>query len=185
MWALDIETSGLDPESCFITCIGFADECGLVQYSSPAASFQKDPIAAEESLLENFLSVGRSFADPLVSYNGLMFDLPFLQRRLAYHGKSIPKMLEARHIDLMAFVKHLDPKSRWIGKDEAIRRFSNIYLPKMSSGQFLSRLYTHQRTTPLDHLEMLQHNAIDVAAVYRLALFLQDYPDFTDFCSRC
>lgn len=184
MFALDIETSGLKPEDCFITCIGIADERGLKQWSAPAAHFRQDWWAAEQELIEEFCRDVEDCAvateETLVTYNGVQFDLPFMETRFKSNQQDLPNLLmQAHHIDLFFFVKSL--YGRAAGKDDAIRRFSNIYVPKNSSGSYLARMYTNGKATDQDHMEMLQHNAIDCCATLRFALSLRGYKDFEDF----
>lgn len=190
---LDIETSGLDPDSNWITCIGVMDDTGIYQFSSSAADFSKDPLEAEKKLLAKFLSALSVFEEwgPLVTYNGKSFDIPFIYKRLL-KAKLIEQLpdyaelsstnnnpLKIRHIDLMEFTRKLE--GRRISKDESANKHCNLYVPRNSPGYFLARIYGTKKVTPDLHAQMLQHNALDLCTTFRMYETFKTFDDFKEF----
>ena len=183
MFCLDIETSGLDPEKHFITCIGISSEHGIHQFSSSAKSFREEPLVAEKRLIAEFFEwIVKKYSEPVtvLCYNGLSFDYPFIFKRAHLHSLKVPRLFAtSKVIDVMVFARKL--AGRLISKDETIRKYSNIYIPRNSSGAYVARIYFYGRVTDDEHIEMLQHNSLDVCATIRFMNALKDYPDFMEF----
>ena len=184
--ALDIETTGLDPETDRITCIGIMSSNGIIQFSETTTLLKTKPEMAEENILLKFRAhMKEAKALTLITYNGVNFDLKFIAARMKKHFNSsdgeITRILYFHpHIDLAVFSKKLNG-NRNISKEFACHKIGNIYVPRSSSGLFLARIYTSRTFTEQDHYEMLQHNAIDLAATLKFYNHLQIYPDFKSF----
>jgi DNA polymerase elongation subunit (family B) len=190
-FALDIETSGLDPAQNFVVCIGVASADGVQQFSAPARDWNHNPWKAEKSILEAAEALVYSTIPNkkfLVSFNGESFDVPFLQNRLdGYHLKGFLATMvgggtpdrPTQHIDLMKFVKQC--AGRFMAKDDAFHKFGDLYTPRNSSGAFTARIYNSGVATDVEHLEMLQHNAIDCCSTLRFFESMLRFPDFRAF----
>ena len=196
MFCLDLETAGLYPAEAdgndFITCIGVASQYGVRQFSAEAGLFRASPYEAENLLLKRFIKTAND-SDSIISgqsfftYNGIAFDLPFLQTRLLYHNfpefDPINIFCDYEHYDLSLFSKYLN-NNRYISKDEFCRKYGNLYIPSTLSGAYLSRIYKNQTVTDDEHIDMLQHNAIDLAATYKVATKQSAYSDFKTFYEK-
>ena len=187
--SFDIETTGLigefkpvgEPETR-ITCIGFASDSGIQQFSSPPDAWNAGPDAAERSLLHRF-SESRLLCNggDIVTYNGASFDFPLLKERLAKHNlDSLPG--DFLHIDQMDFTLLL-PKYRCT-KEDAAAKYADLYIPKTITSAFSARAYLHKKVTPRIHMQMLQHNAIDVTATLAYHHELSSYPDYGAFVQK-
>jgi hypothetical protein len=82
MLTFDLETSGLDPRTCLITCAALHDPDGEIERVFYFAKLD------ERRKLVPFLDHAEEFmtlldaADRLCAFNGARFDLPFLQHQL-------------------------------------------------------------------------------------------------------
>ena len=85
---LDIETTGLGPETDYVTVIGLFDGNKTHSYihGQNLGDFVRDI----------------SYYDAVVTFNGSLFDLPFLRK--AFPGVGLPKL----HIDLRFLLQSLD-----------------------------------------------------------------------------
>ena len=168
--SLDIETSGLDPEKSFITCIGFASNAGIHQ----SAITQRTP---EKVILEQFTNNSKILADGafFVTYNGRAFDYPFIIERSKDESiKSIPQ------VDLEPFARAMNGGIR-ISKDQWMTKYLNIYIPKLGSGAWLSQIYSAGNVSDDEHMEMLSHNALDLANTLRAFHACKRFPNFSSF----
>ncbi len=179
-FVLDIETSGLDAKRDFITCIGILTDEGIRQISDSAACFRSNPLRAEQSILGDFYqwchNDSISPSDTLITYNGLGFDLPFI------HERGCAGVLTNPHIDLSLFVKA--STSRYVSKDIAASKLGNLYVPSGIPGAYLARAYNSGLVTDMEHLEMLQHNAVDLVTTARLYEKIRSYPDFRSWLEQ-
>ena len=191
---LDIESSGLDPTVDFITVVGLMGDFGLYAISSPAKQFREDPFAAEHSLLKRMGDMNFNFGEPLLTYNGLSFDLPFLKTRLMIHELPEMPFAQANHIDLMTFATACNGGVR-ISKDMAASKYCNTYVPKNSSGAFLSKIYSQRIVTDDQHFGTILHNCQDLRVSRQMLdawnpwpLFEQhyiaQYPDLRSWCPK-
>jgi len=177
---LDIETSGLDAQEDHITCIGCLDpERGITQFTHSAEAFRTEPLMAEKDILEHFFA----YYHPkmaLITYNGVKFDVPFILARAELHDIDHEVGFPPKsHIDLSRFVKHVS--KHYTSKDTAARNTAGLYVPNTIAGSFLARIYKHKTVTDEQHLEMLQHNSIDLAATAKMHAILHDYKDFDEW----
>lgn len=177
---LDIETSGLDASHDHITCIGTLDpDMGIMQFTKPAWMFREDPLAAEKELLGEFIKSTRGHNFFIVSYNGVAFDIPFILSRCAFHDIDTISFPPKTHTDLSRFVKHTT--KRYVSKDTAARNTTGLYVPSNISGAFLARIYKNKTVTDEQHMEMLQHNAIDLITTMKMFNILKYYQDFDEW----
>lgn len=99
----DIETTNLAADFAQLLCVGYkwwgqkTVHCPRIDRSRP--NFRK----AEKALLQDFLAVYET-ADVIVSYNGKMFDVPFLQAKALEHGLGV--LPNPSHVDLYWTAKH-------------------------------------------------------------------------------
>lgn len=180
---LDIESSGLKPEEDFITCIGVGSEYGFHQFSAPASEFRSDHIFAEEHLLlaarEHCDILMGAHPECMITYNGIGFDVPFIDRRAGIQKIIASFTLPKTHVDVSVFVKRIFGRNTT--KDEACFKLCNLYCPKMMAGLMLARLYKSGAVTDSQHIEMLQHNALDLGATLRMHRALKQFPDYLAF----
>ncbi len=186
VFILDIETSGLDPEVDWITCIGIFDKTGIYQFSSSAEDFASDPLGAERKLLVKYLASTPLLQElgSLVTYNGKQFDIPFITKRLfkTKIAEQIPNFsaeLICDHIDLIDYVRKAE--GRRLSKDEAANKHCNLYVPRNVPGAYLAKAYKHKKVTADLHAQMLQHNALDVCTTFRMYETFKNFEDFKEF----
>lgn len=177
--ALDIESSGLEPDKSRITCIGVASEYGIVQFS---ARLEQD----EKVILQEFVDWLDSFDSDsvftLLTYNGRKFDLPFIFYRALHLGVNIPQdLLSGPHIDMFDYATHANAGVR-IPKDLFLSKYLNMYVPRSCSGAWLARQYSAKKMTMDGHLQNLLHNATDLAMTLRAYEELITFEDFNQFC---
>lgn len=184
--ALDIETTGLSPDEDQITCIGIQTQSTTIQLSSYVSTFLTDRDSAESQILHQFqsffqqlhLNKHNNHICTIITYNG-NFDLSFLFKRAKHYDLNFDFLNSFYHIDLSLFSKSL--AKRLISKDEACRKFANLYIPYKNSGAYLARIYRYHQLTLEDHIDMLSHNAIDLGATFKYYHKLFNYPDFQQF----
>jgi DNA polymerase elongation subunit (family B) len=83
-FVFDIETTGLDPETCKIILIGVKDNHGL-QETIPA--FGED---GEKKCIERFFNLIREYKPTIVAgYNSAFFDFPFILKRAEILGVDV------------------------------------------------------------------------------------------------
>lgn len=153
---IDIETSGLDSSSDFVSMIGFfSPDFGIRQFGGPEALLLQE---AREFVLEHQDLV-------LVSYNGDFFDLPFLKARCAKN--SIPEFLYGlKHIDLFPkSCERLASSGGRISKDGAIRKMG-LYIPNTIDGHYCALLAKQGSSVEL--ISVFEHNAVDLTATAKL-----------------
>jgi uncharacterized protein YprB with RNaseH-like and TPR domain len=198
MITLDIETSGLYPSPTkemidqgdsedFLVAIGVYDGYNLHTFSSPHDSYNISLEVAERDILSsfcNFLSCS-SVDESLLTYNGISFDIPFITTKLLKYGgdyylSSSASLLNMPNVDLIRYSKFVT--GRLLSKDDACRKLANLYVPRKSEGLWSARIYKNpQFLTENDHLEMLQHNTIDLTATTRFYNVVKRFPDFQEW----
>lgn len=175
--ALDIETSGLEPDKSFITCIGLASEDGIVQF---AGRFPNQ----EALMLEDFAEwLEQNIDDSItaLTYNGRHFDIPFLLYRATKAGVELK--LPTKHVDMMAYATSANGGAR-IPKDMFLSKYLNMYVPRSCSGAWLARQYTTGKMTVDGHFQNMQHNATDLTMTLRAYEELLKFEDFEQFCNE-
>ena len=197
MITIDIETTGLYPSPTpeminrgstedFIVAVGCMDEHGINIFSAPFDTYRFSLVEAEKECLRAFSNYFMETDDNLLlSYNGILFDNPFIATKLmkyrgSFNENAAKLLLETKHIDLMPFATKV--VGRRIGKDDACRKLGNLYVPRKSEGLWNARIYKNpELLTENEHLEMLQHNATDLTATNRLYNVVKHFPDFADW----
>jgi len=197
MITLDIETTGLYPSppegsletEDFIVAIGVMDEFGMSIFTVPFEGFKTSLEAAEINILRTFSNwffdnpIGQE--EPiLLTYNGFEFDIPFISTKLLKYSKDNPQfsacakhLVDTRNIDLIRYAKFAC--GRRLGKEDACRKLANLYVPRKTEGLWNARIYKNPSLlTENDHVEMLQHNATDLAATARLHNVVSRFPDY-------
>lgn len=164
---LDIETTGLSPETSDLTVIGCREKDGTcVQWFNESGSEQK-------KILSSFLSYAERF-DTLVTYNGGTFDLPFLKKKCEeYH---LPYSIEGKNcVDLYKNLrswKHLLPLQNL--KQKTVEEFLDIKRKDRLSGRQLVKVYQDYIKTREPELKslILQHNKEDISSLPQIQSLL-------------
>lgn len=164
---LDIETTGLSPETSALTVIGCCEKDGTaVQWFNESGSEQK-------KILSSFLSYAERF-DTFVTYNGGTFDLPFLKKKCEEYG--LPYSIEGKNcIDLYKNLrswKHLLPLQNL--KQKTVEEFLEIKRKDRLSGRQLVKVYQDYIKTRQPELKsmILQHNKEDILSLPRIQSLL-------------
>ncbi|MBS7008160.1 ribonuclease H-like domain-containing protein [Anaerostipes sp.] len=164
---LDIETTGLSPETSALTVIGCCEKDGTaVQWFNESGLEQKN-------ILSSFLSYAEAF-DGFVTYNGGTFDLPFLKKKCEEYGLSYS--IEDKHcIDLYKHLrswKHLLPLQNL--KQKTVEEYLGIKRRDRLSGRQLIKIYQEYIKTRQPELKsmILQHNKDDVSSLPRIQSLL-------------
>jgi DNA polymerase III epsilon subunit-like protein len=195
MIVLDVETTGLYPSPPpsrtpdFIVAIGVLDNSGIHIFSAPHEAFTSLPLAVIEKGIigkfENWFLNHETDTIPILSYNGISFDIPFISTKLLQSNEDSDyefsnKLLNTPHIDLIDYARFV--VGRRIGKDDACRKLANLYVPRKTEGLWNARIYKNPHLLTLnDHLEMLHHNAVDLTATARLYNVVKTFPDFKEW----
>lgn len=204
---MDIESSGLFPNGIendkghkdssyqddFITCIGVLTPQGIIQFTDEADGLRSNPLTSERLILQNFGAWLQSLhLNPInhdnpdniariITYNGISFDFNFIRNRCEFQGlpNILPSSLDPLHLDIAPFVYKL--MGRYTSKDDACRKLANMYVPRKSEGFFCARIYKTQKLTDVDHIDMLQHNSVDLCVTAKLFDYLRKFEDFQIF----
>jgi len=146
---LDIETSGLDPNTDSISLVGIADEQGIHQYRT----------AVEAALYLRALSQDSI----LLTYNGLAFDYSFLDKNMP-PNQPFPRF--QKHIDLLPIAEtHFKHR---VSKDAACHNLG-IWLPADPASGADCASFAKQAFRPLMSFEKVcLHNAQDLYATRAL-----------------
>jgi uncharacterized protein YprB with RNaseH-like and TPR domain len=94
---LDIETTGLAMAPLFLVGLMYASEGRLMMDQLFARDY------SEEEAVLGFLGEAMPRFDILVTFNGITFDVPFIQERMTIHRLSFPA--PALHIDLLPLAR--------------------------------------------------------------------------------
>ena len=162
----DIETTGFAKNSCIIYLIGtLRKEGDYILIDQFLAENNRD----EEALLQSFASIMET-QKTYITFNGVRFDVPFVQERLSVHGmdncfqgkKSFDIYLEIR------------PYKNWLKlpnyKQKAIEEFLGIHRDDPFTGGELIEVFKEYCHTHHPHLEkaLLLHNYEDVLGMLDL-----------------
>ncbi|MBQ7534122.1 MAG: ribonuclease H-like domain-containing protein [Stomatobaculum sp.] len=173
---LDIETTGLTPETAQIYLIGalyHTEESGWT-----LRQWFADSLSSEEEILRAFFAFAAPFRT-LVHYNGTSFDLPFLMRCAAQYG--IPHPFEGMNsLDLYRAAR---PYRKVFGTGRINQKSMEQFLgldraDRFSGGELISvyQNYLNSGGTALLQ-QLLLHNEEDVTGLTVL-LSLLSYRDF-------
>lgn len=98
----DIETTGLSPKNSIVMlCGAVAEHRGGRRAGQIFAAN-----ASEEKELLEIYSDWLSKFDAVITYNGQSFDLPFIKKRMYYHGMNTSKLDRLYSMDLYRIVKY-------------------------------------------------------------------------------
>lgn len=157
---LDIETTGLSPETSALTVIGCCKSGGeLMQWFNESGMEQKQILASFLSYVEKF--------DTIITYNGGTFDLPFLKKKCEEYG--FPYSMDNKnYIDLYKNLrawKHLLPIKNL--KQKSVEEFLGISRADRLSGRQLIKVYQDYIKTKEPELKsmILQHNKEDIMSL--------------------
>lgn len=172
---VDIETTGLSPSNASVYLMGCCffdhDEWMIRQWLCEHPDEEKDLLKAFSSHMENYRT--------LIHFNGNQFDLPFIEKRAAYHGLSIT-FEGLAGIDIY---KRIYPYRHFLRlsncKQKTMEEFLSIHREDIYSGGELISVY---KSFCNDKDEeslglLLQHNRDDVYGMVRLLPILS-YADF-------
>lgn len=157
---LDIETTGLSSKYNEVILVGLlCIEHGEIYITQ----FFAENIAEEYELLSKFEEFLNRFSY-IITYNGNTFDLPFLKKRLDYHG--IKNNIDDKsHLDLLKLVR----KNKKILKLEnckltTVERYLDIYREDTISGKESVDLYKDYEYTKDIYKKniILKHNYDDI-----------------------
>lgn len=160
---LDIETGGLDKQGDPISLIGAFSPKQMLIWEFPSAPSTHSESFERAFNLAQFKSIFPAQSHFLVTFNGLDFDLPFLQE------KSFP-LTEYVHLDLLQVAKaniHIPGSFR---KDD-LCRLLGIYVPRTMEGRGCALAVKSPKLfgeIPL--LGVFEHNSVDLCATMRLYL---------------
>lgn len=159
-FVFDIETTGLSPKYCKVILIGilynFENKTIIKQYFATSEGEEKE-------LLINFIKDIRSF-DYHITFNGISFDIPFLNSRLKANG--IDYFIEkSQDIDILRLIKPYKEKLALSDcKLKTIEKYLGIQREDVISGKESVQLYK-EFTLSKDELiksKILLHNYEDI-----------------------
>ncbi|MBQ3512412.1 MAG: ribonuclease H-like domain-containing protein [Lachnospiraceae bacterium] len=155
----DIETTGFhrEREKLYLIGAGYVkeEEFILLQW------FCDD--GKEEVILEDFLSFSESFTS-LIHYNGLSFDLPFLEEKAKKYGLS-SSLLEKEQVDLY---REIRPYKNFLNLNDlklpTVEQFFLMERKEQENGKSLIPIYKSYLNSPTKEKEemLLQHNYFDI-----------------------
>ena len=166
MLFVDIETTGLSAENCFIYCIGCSwlkkDQICIQLLFGTGENDEPDLFTQFEALTRRFKKI--------VTFNGTTFDLPFLKKRLGKYQMADP-ITAMKHLDLFREAKKLRKLLSLDNyRQKSLELFLGSYRKDTYSGKELIRVYKTYCQTPTEELLqlLLLHNYEDVLGMYDL-----------------
>lgn len=171
---LDIETTGLSPETAQITLVGLVWEEGgvrrLEQYFVDEPDQEADVLREVGRQLRGFAGV--------VTYNGAKFDLPFLAARAAWFGLPWPRV---RTYDLLQTARLWRREYGLLPdcKLQTVMAFFAVGREDATSGYAMVEAYRRWVADgdPADRDLILAHNADDLLLLPDLVPLLTSPPD--------
>ncbi|MDD4371437.1 MAG: ribonuclease H-like domain-containing protein [Anaerostipes sp.] len=166
---IDIETTGLSPETSALTILGAKTLHGDVrQWFNETGREQKE-------ILSEFLTFISSY-DEIVTFNGTTFDLPYLAHKCSDYKLS-PVWKGKKHVDLyqkLKKIKHLFPWKNL--KQKTLESYLNISRRDNLSSRAMIKTYQDFLDSKDDFMKekLLLHNQEDLIgleAVYSLLSF--------------
>lgn len=162
---LDIETTGFQRERELIYLIGAAyvkeNELVLIQW------FCED--GKEEEILKDFLFFSSSFTK-LIHYNGMSFDLPFLEEKAKKYG-CCTLLFSKEQVDLY---REIRPLRKFLNLSDlklpTVESFFGIEREEEENGKTLILVYKSYLDSPSEEKEelLLKHNYFDLLHLLRL-----------------
>ena len=170
---LDIETTGLSPAYHPVILAGLlVVKNGTAQLNQYFATTPDDELELLSRVRDMLSSVKY-----LITYNGRLFDIPFLNKRFQKHGLIMPDLF---NLDLFVLIKHYSDIPKFISKlnQKTIEEYAGIHNlreDRISGGESVD-LYNHYLETGALDLErrILLHNADDLKQLLRLRTLLKN-----------
>jgi DNA polymerase elongation subunit (family B) len=192
------EGLGFSPLTGSVVALGLYDlerERGVVYYTGPNIETKDISIGdytykvrTEKDLLAEFWQ-GAEHYDTFVTFNGRMFDAPFLFHRSAIHGiRPTKNLLEGRYPNQQKTVRHLDLQDELtffgaMNRRPSLHLFCRAYRIDSPKGEVggdeVARLYQNG-----EFLNIAKYNARDVIAtteLYKKWLKVSPYRENIDF----
>lgn len=161
----DIETTGFSPRSASIYLIGCAfytrDGWRIRQYFA-------DTPAQEAELVKEFASFSSTFSI-IVHFNGLTFDVPFLQAKCKKHA--VPAFTPQNQFDVYKCISPYKNMLHLPGcRQKQLEEFIGIHREDPFNGGQLIELYHAYQETQKERLlqVLLLHNAEDLSGLLQL-----------------
>ena len=166
---LDIETTGLSKDRSRIYLIGFAHYTGGSDFSLHQLFAER--ISEESAILREFMEfLAQTDIRRIITFNGLRFDLPFLNARAKSYDFNL-NILTYEQLDIYKECHRRKELLQLINyKQKTIETFLGIDRADPYSGGELIRVYEHYAKAPTEdaaHM-LLLHNYEDVLNMHRL-----------------
>lgn len=162
----DIETSGLSPKSSPVFLIG------LVFFNNQEAVFRQyfsNSVEEEIDILNAFIDDVNCFKT-IYHFNGLSFDIPFINERLSHHGIKY-RLDKSSSFDIYQFVKkHKEMLNLESCKLKSVEEYMGIFREDDLSGKEIVDAYKKYLNTKSHFLrdKMLLHNEEDILNLYKI-----------------
>lgn len=174
---LDIETTGLSPNFSAVILIGLVifdgKEVRLEQFFAETPAEEKEIIALANKSLED--------VDYVVTYNGKLFDIPFLNKR---SEKYSIKFRALCNLDLFMIMKHYSDLPKLLGSmsQKSLEVFAGLSTDRSDkiSGKESVELYSQYQTTGSKDMlsQILLHNSDDIKQLFQLVSVIK-HADFS------
>ena len=164
--SLDIETTGLDPSRCAFILGGIY--CGETQKLHQVFAQNR---AEEAAALEEYMQILDDL-DLVITYNGKLFDLPFLDKRLA--GVSSRSCRHLYDLDLYQVLSGHSPIRKFVPnmQQKTIEAYMGLWdtrADEISGAESVDLYYRYESTKDPDaEARILLHNNDDVRQLTRL-----------------
>lgn len=174
---LDIETTGLSPNFSAVILIGLVifdgKEARLEQFFAETPAEEKEIIALANKSLED--------VDYVVTYNGKLFDIPFLNKRSEKYGIKFRALC---NLDLFMIMKHYSDLHKLLGSmsQKSLEVFAGLSTDRSDkiSGKESVELYSQYQTTGSKDMlsQILLHNSDDIKQLFQLVSVIK-HADFS------
>lgn len=174
---LDIETTGLSPNFSAVILIGLVifdgKEARLEQFFAETPAEEKEIIALANKSLED--------VDYVVTYNGKLFDIPFLNKRSEKYGIKFRVLC---NLDLFMIMKHYSDLPKLLGSmsQKSLEVFAGLSTDRSDkiSGKESVELYSQYQTTGSKDMlsQILLHNSDDIKQLFQLVSVIK-HADFS------
>jgi len=174
---LDIETTGLSPNFSAVILIGLVifdgKEARLEQFFAETPAEEKEIIALTNKFLED--------VDYVVTYNGKLFDIPFLNKRSEKYGIKFRALC---NLDLFMIMKHYSDLPKLLGSmsQKSLEVFAGLSTDRSDkiSGKESVELYSQYQTTGSKDMlsQILLHNSDDIKQLFQLVSVIK-HADFS------
>ena len=174
---LDIETTGLSPNFSAVILIGLVifdgKETRLEQFFAETPAEEKEIIALTNKFLED--------VDYVVTYNGKLFDIPFLNKRSEKYGIKFRALC---NLDLFMIMKHYSDLPKLLGSmsQKSLEVFAGLSTDRSDkiSGKESVELYSQYQTTGSKDMlsQILLHNSDDIKQLFQLVSVIK-HADFS------